>query len=71
VIVLGGAQTISSGTWIAGVPEMVRSELHGGAGGYSILMVGYAAGSASFNTSMICSSLNRARFMPACLPGRH
>jgi hypothetical protein len=45
VIVLGGAQTISSGTWIAGVPEMVRSVLHGGAAGYSLLMVGYAAGS--------------------------
>jgi MFS transporter, DHA3 family, tetracycline resistance protein len=47
VIVLGSAQTISSGTWIAGVPEMVRSVLHRGAAGYSIVMVGYAAGSIS------------------------
>jgi MFS family permease len=45
VLVLGGAMTISSGTWIAGVPEVVRSVLHRGAAGYSVVMVGYAAGS--------------------------
>ena len=45
VIVLGIAITISSGTWIAGVPEMVRDVFHRGAGGYSIVMIGYALGS--------------------------
>jgi DHA3 family macrolide efflux protein-like MFS transporter len=45
VIVLGVAITISSGTWIAGVPELVRDVYHRGAGGYSIVMIGYALGS--------------------------
>ena len=45
VTVLGGAQTISAGIWIAGVPEMVQSVLHEGAAGYSIVMVGWAVGS--------------------------
>ena len=45
VIVLGVAITISAGTWIAGVPELVRDVLHRGAGGFSIVMVGYAVGS--------------------------
>jgi hypothetical protein len=44
VIVLAVAMTISSGTWIAGVPELVRDVLHRGAGGFSIVMVGYAIG---------------------------
>jgi hypothetical protein len=30
-----------------------------------------AMASASFSTLMICSSLNRVRFMPAFLSGRH
>src|SRR4029077_243744 len=45
VVVLGLAGTVASGTWIAGVPELVRDVLHRGAGGFSILMVGYATGS--------------------------
>ena len=45
VIVLGVSVTISAGTWIAGVPELVRSVIGKGAGGFSIVMVGYAAGS--------------------------
>ena len=45
VIVLGIVVTISAGTWIAGVPELIRSVIREGAGGFSIVMVGYAAGS--------------------------
>src|SRR4051794_33459635 len=45
VAALGVAVTITSGTWIAGVPKLVRDTLHHGAGGFSILMVGYALGS--------------------------
>ena len=45
VLALGVAVTITSGTWIAGVPKLVRDTLHHGAGGFSLLMVGYAAGS--------------------------
>jgi DHA3 family macrolide efflux protein-like MFS transporter len=45
VVVLGVAVTLSAGTWIGGVPSLVRDALHHGAGGFSIVMVGYAAGS--------------------------
>jgi MFS transporter, DHA3 family, macrolide efflux protein len=45
VLVLGVAVTISSGTWIGGVPTLVRDHLHGGAGAFSVVMVGYAVGS--------------------------
>jgi MFS family permease len=44
-VVLGLAVTVSSGTWIAGVPYLIRDVLHRGAGGFSIVMVGYAVGS--------------------------
>ena len=47
VIVIGLGVTISAGTWIAGVPELVRNVLHRDAGGFSIVMVGYAIGSVS------------------------
>jgi len=44
-VVVGFAVTVSSGTWIAGVPDLIREVLHRGAGGFSIVMVGYAVGS--------------------------
>jgi MFS family permease len=45
VMMIGVGVTISAGTWIAGVPELVRDVLHRDAGGFSIVMVGYALGS--------------------------
>ncbi len=45
VIALGVAVTITAGTWISGVPTLVRDTLHRGAGGFAIMMTGYAAGS--------------------------
>jgi MFS family permease len=45
VLALGVAVTITAGTWIGGVPTFVQKTLHLGAGSFSILMVGYAAGS--------------------------
>jgi hypothetical protein len=45
VVALGVAVTITAGTWIGGVPTLVRDTLHHGAGGFSIVMAGYAAGS--------------------------
>jgi MFS transporter, DHA3 family, macrolide efflux protein len=45
VIALGVAVSITSGTWIGGVPTFVQRTLHLGAGSFSALMVGYAAGS--------------------------
>ena len=44
VLALGVAVTITAGSWIGGVPKLVRDTLHHGAGGFSLLMVGYAAG---------------------------
>jgi hypothetical protein len=43
--VLGIAVTISSGTWIVGVPQLVRETFDRGAGGFSLLVAAYAAGS--------------------------
>jgi MFS transporter, DHA3 family, macrolide efflux protein len=45
VAVLAIAITIESGTWMVGVPELVRTELHHGPGGFSFVMIGYAVGS--------------------------
>lgn len=45
VAVLAVAVTISSGTWIVGVPQLVRSELGRGAAAFSLVAAGYALGS--------------------------
>jgi hypothetical protein len=45
VAALGLAVTISAGTWIVGVPQLVRHGLHGGAARFSLLVVAYALGS--------------------------
>jgi MFS transporter, DHA3 family, macrolide efflux protein len=45
VAVLGIAVTVSAGTWIVGVPELVRSTLGRGAGSFSLLAAAYALGS--------------------------
>jgi len=45
VIVLGVAVTISSGTWIVGVPTLVRDTFHRGAGSFSLMAAAYAIGS--------------------------
>jgi predicted MFS family arabinose efflux permease len=55
VVVLGVAVTISSGTWIVGVPELVRSTLDLGAGSFSLVTASYALGS-------ICAGAALARF---------
>ena len=45
VAALGVAVTISAGTWIVGVPELVRTDLGRGAGSFSLIAAAYAAGS--------------------------
>ena len=45
IVVLGVGVTLSSGTWIGGVPSLVRDAFGHGAGGFSLVMVGYAIGS--------------------------
>jgi MFS family permease len=45
VAICGAAVTISSGTWIVGVPELVRSSLGRGAGSFSLVAAAFAAGS--------------------------
>jgi MFS family permease len=55
VVVLGVAVTLSSGTWIVGVPELVRSTLDLGAGSFSLVAASYALGS-------ICAGAALARF---------
>src|ERR687887_2621730 len=50
IVALGVAVTISSGTWIVGVPQLVRHGLHGGAAKFSLLVVAYALGSIGAGT---------------------
>jgi MFS family permease len=45
VVVLGVGVTISSGTWIVGVPTLVRDTLGRGAGSFSLVAASYALGS--------------------------
>jgi MFS family permease len=45
VVALGLAVTFTAGSWIGGMPTLVRDTLHHGAGAFSIVMVGYAVGS--------------------------
>ena len=51
VIVLAVAETIASGTWIGGVPELVRT-LHHGAGGFSVVITTYAVGSLAVGAAL-------------------
>jgi MFS family permease len=44
VVVFAIAMTITTGSWIAGVPTLVRDSLDQGAGGFSIVMAGFALG---------------------------
>jgi MFS family permease len=44
VLALGLAVTIAAGTWIAGTPELVSENLGRAAGGFSLVMLGYAVG---------------------------
>ena len=46
VVALGVAVTISSGTWITGVPSLVEKTLHRGGAAFSLMAAGYALGSA-------------------------
>jgi MFS transporter, DHA3 family, macrolide efflux protein len=44
VVALGLAVTIAAGTWIAGAPELVSENLDRAAGGFALVMTGYALG---------------------------
>jgi DHA3 family macrolide efflux protein-like MFS transporter len=51
--VLAVAVTISSGTWIVGVPELVRSELGRGAATFSLVAAAYALGSITAAAALV------------------
>src|SRR5438874_240734 len=59
VVVLIFVKTISAGTWIGGVPPLVRDVLGRGAGSYSIVMVGYAAGSIAGGVVLARTTIRR------------
>jgi MFS transporter, DHA3 family, macrolide efflux protein len=44
VLVFAVAMTVTTGSWIAGVPTFVRDTLHRGPGGFSVVMIGFAVG---------------------------
>jgi hypothetical protein len=45
IATLGVGVTLSSGTWIVGVPQLVRKSLDRGAGSFSLIAASYAVGS--------------------------
>ncbi|HWB21535.1 MAG TPA: MFS transporter [Gaiellaceae bacterium] len=45
VFAMGIAMTITTGTWIGGVPTFIQKTLHHGASGFSLVMIGFAIGS--------------------------
>jgi hypothetical protein len=52
VVTYGIAMTITTGCWIAGVPTLVEHSLHHGAGGFSIVMIGFAVGSIAIGAAL-------------------
>jgi MFS family permease len=52
VITFAVAMTITTGSWIAGVPTLVRDSLHEGAGGFSVVMIGFAIGSIAVGAAL-------------------
>jgi Transmembrane secretion effector len=62
IAALAVAVTIESGTWMVGVPELVRTELHHGPAGFSLVMVGYAVGSISAGVYLARRSVRRKAY---------
>jgi MFS family permease len=52
VVTFAVAMTITTGSWIAGVPTLVRHALHEGAGGFSVVMIGFAVGSIAVGAAL-------------------
>jgi MFS family permease len=74
VIVFAVAMTITTGSWIAGVPTLVRDTLDHGPAGFSLVMIGFAVGSigtglvlarVSVRSKARASMLAWAIFLPA------
>jgi MFS family permease len=59
VVTFGVAMTISTGCWIAGVPTLVQHSLHRGAGGFSIVMIGFAVGSIAIGAALARTPVGR------------
>jgi Transmembrane secretion effector len=57
--VLAIAVTISSGTWIVGVPELVRTELGRGAATFSLVAAAYAFGSITAGAVLVRVTVRR------------
>jgi hypothetical protein len=57
--VLAVAVTISSGTWIVGVPELVRTELGRGAATFSLVAAAYALGSIAAGVTLTRVAVRR------------
>jgi MFS transporter, DHA3 family, macrolide efflux protein len=52
VVIFGAAMTITTGCWIAGVPTLIQRSMHRGAGGFSVVMIGFAVGSIAVGTTL-------------------
>jgi hypothetical protein len=74
IATLGVGVTISSGTWIVGVPQLVRESLGRGAGSFSLIAASYAVGSVLVGIALArvhVRGKERASFISWCayLPG--
>ena len=56
MIVFAVAMTITTGSWIAGVPTLVRDTLDHGPAGFSLVMIGFAIG--SIGTGIVLARVN-------------
>ena len=59
VAVLAVAVTLSSGTWIVGVPQLVRETLDRGAGSFSLVAASYALGSICAGAALVRRPVRR------------
>jgi MFS family permease len=62
VVALGLAVTIGAGTWIAGAPELVSENLGRAAGGFALLMTGYALGAITAGAFLARRPVRRKAF---------
>ena len=66
VAAIGVGVTISSGTWIVGVPQLVRTTLGRGAGSFSLVAAAYAVGAVAGGVILARRALRRKAVASVC-----
>lgn len=65
VVALGLGVTVAAGTWIAGTPQLVSENLGRAAGGFSLLMAGYAVGAIAAGAFLARRTVRRKALVSA------